>query len=146
MATFLSRSRRFIKIKRGKQELYLKDEQAMIDYLTTTALDGAGLHVNADAPGITGSQLEALVNQYRNVMKRIDRLARVYPIEVLKQAVNATALQGETSLKDRVTMENWIAELQKSHGRQGWLTRAAHAISSTCKKTPSVACIYRRYR
>ncbi|HBN61006.1 MAG TPA: DNA gyrase subunit B, partial [Halomonas sp.] len=102
------------KIKRGKQELYLKDEQAMIDYLTTTALDGAGLHVNADAPGITGSQLEALVNQYRNVMKRIDRLARVYPIEVLKQAVNATALQGETSLKDRVTMENWIAELQKA--------------------------------
>ncbi|MEC8902148.1 MAG: toprim domain-containing protein, partial [Pseudomonadota bacterium] len=82
------------KIKRGKQELYLKDEQAMIDYLPTTALDGAGLHVNADAPGITGSQLEALVNQYRNVMKRIDRLARVYPIEVLKQAVNATALQG----------------------------------------------------
>lgn len=102
------------KIKRGKQELYLKDEQAMIDYLTTTALDGAGLYVNADAPGITGSQLEALVNQYRNVMKRIDRLARVYPIEVLKQAVHTTALQGESSLKDRVTMENWIAELQKA--------------------------------
>ena len=102
------------KIKRGKQELYLKDEQAMIDYLTTTALDGAGLHVNADAPGIAGSQLEALVNQYRNVMKRIDRLARVYPIEVLKQVVHATALQGEPSLKDRVTMENWIAELQKA--------------------------------
>jgi DNA gyrase subunit B len=102
------------KIKRGKQELYLKDEQAMVDYLTTTALDGAMLYVNADAPGIAGSQLEALVNQYRNVMKRIDRLARVYPIEVLKQAVHATALQGEPSLKDRVTMENWIAELQKA--------------------------------
>ncbi|MFC7369092.1 MULTISPECIES: DNA topoisomerase (ATP-hydrolyzing) subunit B [Vreelandella] len=102
------------KIKRGKQELYLKDEQAMVDYLTTTALDGARLYVNADAPGIAGSQLEALVNQYRNVMKRIDRLARVYPIEVLKQAVHATALQGEPSLKDRVTMENWIAELQKA--------------------------------
>ena len=28
------------KIKRGKQELYLKDEQAMIDYLTTTAQIG----------------------------------------------------------------------------------------------------------
>ncbi len=114
MATFFIAQPPLYKIKRGKQELYLKDEQAMIDYLTTTALDGAGLHVNADAPGITGSQLEALVNQYRNVMKRIDRLARVYPIEVLKQAVNATALQGETSLKDRVTMENWIAELQKA--------------------------------
>ncbi|BBI47588.1 hypothetical protein HORIV_00090 [Vreelandella olivaria] len=101
------------KIKRGKQELYLKDEQAMVDYLTTTALDGAGLHVNANAPGISGSQLEALVNQYRNVMKRIDRLSRVYPNEVLKQIVHVSALKGEESLKDRVTMENWIAELQK---------------------------------
>ena len=101
------------KIKRGKQELYLKDEQAMVDYLTTTALDGAGLHVNANAPGISGSQLEALVNQYRNVMKRIDRLSRVYPNEVLKQIVHASALKGEESLKDRVTMQNWIDELQK---------------------------------
>ncbi|HCC82593.1 MAG TPA: DNA gyrase subunit B, partial [Methylophaga sp.] len=101
------------KIKRGKQELYLKDEQAMVDYLTTTALDGAGLHVNANAPSISGSQLEALVNQYRNVMKRIDRLSRVYPNEVLKQIVHASALKGEESLKDRVTMQNWIDELQK---------------------------------
>ncbi|TVM05503.1 DNA topoisomerase (ATP-hydrolyzing) subunit B [Vreelandella aquamarina] len=102
------------KIKRGKQELYLKDEQAMVDYLTSTALDGARLHVNADAPGIAGSQLEALVTQYRGVMKRIDRLSRVYPIEVLKQVVHASGLMGEESLKDNLTMQNWIAELQKA--------------------------------
>ncbi|WP_346796972.1 DNA topoisomerase (ATP-hydrolyzing) subunit B [Halomonas sp. Bachu 37] len=100
------------KIKRGKQELYLKDEQAMVDYLTTTALDGARLHVNADAPGISGSQLEALVKQYRDVMRRIDRLARVYPREVLRKVVHAAHLDGEASLKDRVTMQNWIDELQ----------------------------------
>lgn len=102
------------KIKRGKQELYLKDEQAMVDYLTSTALDGARLHVNADAPGIAGSQLEALVTQYRGVMKRIDRLSRVYPLEVLKQVVHASGLMGEESLKDNLTMQNWIAELQKA--------------------------------
>jgi len=102
------------KIKRGKQELYLKDEQAMVDYLTSTALDGARLHVNADAPGIAGSQLEALVTQYRGVMKRIDRLSRVYPIEVLKQVMHASGLMGEESLKDNLTMQNWIAELQKA--------------------------------
>jgi len=102
------------KIKRGKQELYLKDEQAMVDYLTSTALDGARLYVNADAPGIAGSQLETLVTQYRGVMKRIDRLSRVYPIEVLKQVVHASGLSGEESLKDNLTMQNWIAELQKA--------------------------------
>jgi DNA gyrase subunit B len=101
------------KIKRGKQELYLKDEQAMIDYLTSTALDGARLHVNADAPGIAGAGLESLVRQYRDVMKRIDRLSRAYPIEVLRRLIDAPRLEGEQNLLDRVTMQNWIEELQE---------------------------------
>ncbi|GHB02870.1 DNA topoisomerase (ATP-hydrolyzing) subunit B [Modicisalibacter luteus] len=100
------------KIKRGKQEMYLKDEQALLDYLTSTALDGARLHVHADAPGIGGEQLEGLVSQYRDVMKRIDRLSRVYPNEVLRKIVHAATLKGEESLKDRVTMQNWIDFLQ----------------------------------
>ncbi|PMR71140.1 DNA topoisomerase (ATP-hydrolyzing) subunit B [Halomonas heilongjiangensis] len=100
------------KIKRGKQESYLKDEQALVDYLTTTALDGGRLYVNADAPGISGAGLESLVNQYRDVMKRIERLSRVYPNEVLRKIVHAAHLEGETSLKDRVTMQNWIEFLQ----------------------------------
>nr|WP_299379880.1 DNA topoisomerase (ATP-hydrolyzing) subunit B [uncultured Halomonas sp.] len=100
------------KIKRGKQEMYLKDEQALIDYLTNTALDGGRLYVNADAPGIAESQLEALVSQYRDVMKRIDRLSRVYPREVLRKIVHAATLNSETSLPDHVTMQNWIESLQ----------------------------------
>ncbi|WP_110707394.1 DNA topoisomerase (ATP-hydrolyzing) subunit B [Salinicola sp. CR57] len=99
------------KIKRGKQEMYLKDEQAMTDYLTTTALDGGRLYVNADSPGIAGENLEALVNQYRDVMKRIDRLSRVYPNAVLRKMVHAVKLD-ETNLDDRNTMQNWIDELQ----------------------------------
>ena len=119
MAELIERGHVFIaqpplyKIKRGKQELYLKDEQAMIDYLTTTALDGARLCVSEDAPGISGAQLETLVNQYRDVMKRIDRLSRVYPSEVLRKIVHAAHLDGENSLRDRDTMQNWIEFLQK---------------------------------
>jgi DNA gyrase subunit B len=101
------------KIKRGKQELYLKDEQAMIDYLTTTALDGARLHVNPEAPGIGGEGLEALVNQYRDAMKRIDRLSRVYPNAVLRRIIHAARLDGESSLRDRQIMQGWIDHLQK---------------------------------
>ncbi|MBZ5875204.1 DNA topoisomerase (ATP-hydrolyzing) subunit B [Chromohalobacter israelensis] len=99
------------KIKRGKQETYLKDEQALTDYLTTTALDGARLYVNANAPGIAGEQLENLVSQYRDVMRRIDRLSRVYPNLVLRKIVHTAKLENE-SLKDRVTMQNWIDHLQ----------------------------------
>jgi len=99
------------KIKRGKQEMYLKDEQAMTDYLTATALDGGRLYVNADAPGIGGEHLESLVNQYRDVMKRIDRLSRVYPNAVLRKMVHAAKLD-ESNLDDRGTMQTWIDALQ----------------------------------
>ncbi|MCT8469074.1 DNA topoisomerase (ATP-hydrolyzing) subunit B [Chromohalobacter canadensis] len=100
------------KIKRGKQETYLKDEQALTDYLTTTALDGARLYVNADAPGIANEHLEALVNEYRDVMRRIDRLSRVYPNLVLRKIVHTARLESD-SLKDRETMQHWIDHLQR---------------------------------
>jgi DNA gyrase subunit B len=85
----------------------------MIDYLTTTALDGARLHVNPEAPGIGGEGLEALVNQYRDAMKRIDRLSRVYPNAVLRRIIHAARLDGESSLRDRQIMQGWIDHLQK---------------------------------
>ncbi|MCK0769238.1 DNA topoisomerase (ATP-hydrolyzing) subunit B [Chromohalobacter canadensis] len=100
------------KIKRGKQETYLKDEQALTDYLTTTALDGARLYVNADAPGIANEHLETLVNEYRDVMRRIDRLSRVYPNLVLRKIVHTARLESD-SLKDRETMQHWIDHLQR---------------------------------
>ena len=40
------------KVKRGKQEQYLKDEAALAGYLTQSALESASLHVNENAPGI----------------------------------------------------------------------------------------------
>ncbi|MCM2972688.1 DNA topoisomerase (ATP-hydrolyzing) subunit B [Larsenimonas suaedae] len=99
------------KIKRGKQEMYLKDEQALQDYLTSTALDGATLHINQNAPGIGGAQLELLVNRYRDAMRRIDRLSRVYPAEVLKKLIEVPRITPET-LNDQGAMAAWVAKLQ----------------------------------
>src|SRR5690606_36651505 len=50
------------KIKKGKQEQYLKDDEALEDYLTQSALEDSYLYVNEHAPGITGEGLERLVN------------------------------------------------------------------------------------
>jgi len=70
------------KVKRGKQEQYIKDDEAMEDYMTQAALEEASLHVNGSAPGIVGEALEALVNQWRSVMKTLARLSRLYPQEI----------------------------------------------------------------
>ncbi|MGB3623483.1 MAG: toprim domain-containing protein, partial [Ketobacter sp.] len=98
------------KIKKGKQEQYLKDDAALENYLTQAALDDASLHVNADAPGISGSGLEALVKEYRNVFKRIDRLSRVYPAFVLQQLVYAKKLE-ESDFNDASAIEAWAQDL-----------------------------------
>ncbi|AUM13063.1 DNA topoisomerase (ATP-hydrolyzing) subunit B [Ketobacter alkanivorans] len=98
------------KIKKGKQEQYLKDDLALESYLTQAALDGSSLHVNAEAPGISGSALESLVQEYRSTHKRIDRLSRVYPAFVLQQLVYVPRLQ-EQDLTDASKVESWCAEL-----------------------------------
>ncbi|MGQ9424820.1 DNA topoisomerase (ATP-hydrolyzing) subunit B [Gilvimarinus sp. F26214L] len=99
------------KISKGKQEQYLKDEEALTRFLTQSALDGASLHVSPDAPGISGEALEALVSQYRTVMATIERLSRLYPREVMDQMIYLPGLT-EAQLGDRSEMESWCQQLQ----------------------------------
>ena len=99
------------KIKKGKQEQYLKDDQALENYLTQAALSDASLHVNADAPGISGEAMEELVGQYRGVYNRIDRLSRVYPRFVLEQLLSTPALS-EQDLTDKAKIEDFCLQLE----------------------------------
>lgn len=70
------------KVKKGKQEQYLKDEPALTEYLTTQALDGGCIYPSKDAPAMSGEGLERLVNQYREVEAIIERLEKRYPTNV----------------------------------------------------------------
>ena len=83
------------KIAKGKQHQYLKDDEALNQYLTQGALDGAAIYVNPDAPPISGSGLEDLVTQFRSVAATIDRLSRLYASEVLWEMVYGESLSLE---------------------------------------------------
>ncbi|WP_299202972.1 DNA topoisomerase (ATP-hydrolyzing) subunit B [uncultured Amphritea sp.] len=95
------------KIKKGKQEQYLKDDDALENYLLQGALEGASMHVNADAPPISGTGLEEIVNRYRAVDKMLARLCRLYPEPILRQMVYTSRLTPEL-LKDEQTVAEWI--------------------------------------
>ncbi|WP_404400879.1 DNA topoisomerase (ATP-hydrolyzing) subunit B [Idiomarina seosinensis] len=98
------------KVKKGKQETYIKDEPSLIRYLTSVALDKASLHVNADAPGITGEHLENLVNGYQLAQETIKRLSRRIPEKFLQRLFYAPRLTDER-LKDKEYMEGWVKSL-----------------------------------
>ena len=99
------------KISRGKQHQYLKDDEGLIQYLTQNALENATLHVNADAPGISGQGLEDLVVKYRSVMATIERLSRLYPDVLMKEMVYLPLLSSE-NLREQKTVQEWVDQLQ----------------------------------
>src|SRR5690606_18691381 len=101
------------KIRKGKQEQYLKDEEELAQYQIQNALDGASLHVNAEAPGISGSALESIVTEYRKVQGIIKRLSRNYSPDVLNELVDLHAL-AEENLRDEQAVRAWVTELEEA--------------------------------
>jgi len=75
------------KIKRGKQESYVKDENELNQLLLSTALEGAGLHVNSQSPPLSGSGLQLLARKYMEVQAIIRRWSRRYDDRLLEQLV-----------------------------------------------------------
>jgi DNA gyrase subunit B len=98
------------KIAKGKQHQYLKDDDALAQYLTQSALEDASLHVNTEAPPISGTALEELVGEYRTVQNRIERLSRLYPKVALQQMVYLPVLT-VADLSDRQTVVSWTEQL-----------------------------------
>ena len=64
------------KIKQGKDERYLKDDQEMKIYMLKSALNNATLYPSADATPIQAQPLEEIAKQYFLAEAVIDRLTR----------------------------------------------------------------------
>jgi len=101
------------KIKRGKQEVYVKDDAELNSYLMNAALDNAELHVNKDAPALSGVALETLVKEYITVETIIARLARRYDESVLR-AINTLPKMTPGLSDDLDKLDAWTQKLSKA--------------------------------
>ena len=100
------------KLKRGKSEIYVKDDAELESMLLSSALEGAALYVNAEAPAIKGASLENLAKQYMLFESIIQRWARRYDENVLRQMLHLPAITAENR-SDREFMAAWAEQLGK---------------------------------
>jgi DNA gyrase subunit B len=98
------------KVKKGKQETYLKDDPDLNAYLLRTALDGAALHVNGEAPPLAEAALGDLAQRFVTVMAIVRRLARRYDDRLVERLVYMPSVSEEMLAKDD-GMQDWLAEL-----------------------------------
>jgi DNA gyrase subunit B len=91
------------KVKRGKQEQYVKDEAELNAYLVNVAIEGAELHASAGTPPIQGPALAALAEKFVRTMAVLDRLSRRYDRHVLEQMLYLPS----------VGLSGWVLDLEQ---------------------------------
>jgi DNA gyrase subunit B len=100
------------KVKRGKQELYVKDDNELNAVLLNSALEGSSLHVNASAPALSGPGLEDLARKYMEVQAIIKRWSRRYDERLLEQLIYAPEVKSADF--DRIDwLRSWAEELKE---------------------------------
>lgn len=98
------------KVKKGKQERYVKDDSELNDYLLQLALDGTSLHSNEAAPAISGVALETLARDYTLAMSSIRRLSKRFNGAVLESLIYQPILS-EDMQRDQAAMQAWSEAL-----------------------------------
>ncbi|MFB2579555.1 DNA topoisomerase (ATP-hydrolyzing) subunit B [Acinetobacter sp. c2-A9] len=98
------------KLKKGKQELYLKDEEALESFLISSAIDELALHVSADAPATTGQALQQLIADYQGSQKSIARLTQRFPATLLDALLKHDVFHMEQR-HDQSYVKQWAEKL-----------------------------------
>ena len=84
------------KVKHGKHEQYLKDDQELNQHLLKLALDGARLIPTAGADAIEGEALGTIARQYQLAEAVIERESRIIDPTVLHAMLKAPVLDLKT--------------------------------------------------
>ena len=132
------------KVKHGKTERYIKDDQALKQFLLTLALEGSVLTPLAGAPEISGIALEQLARQYLLAEAVINRLSHLINPEVLHALIDANlkielADEASTAASAKALMEAVGGKLGISilarydHAQERWQLRLEKILHGNLK-------------
>ena len=99
------------KVKKGKSELYVKDDEELNAHLLQLAIDDAKLYVDETTPAIKGEGLEILAKEYVVVTNLIKRLSRRYDPEILEAMLFTPSKSTDITFD---VAEKWIQEASQS--------------------------------
>lgn len=113
------------KVKKGKQERYVKDDEELNAHLLQLALEGSKLFVNKEAPALSDTALEDLAQSYLIAKSSIQRLSRRVDDNILKEMINIRGLAQETFSKPDMLQDyaDKLLILLKKHELSGMFYR-----------------------
>ena len=106
------------KVKQGKQELYIKDDTALNDYLISSAVDNAALTYSPDAPPITGEALEKLLRGYQQAQDQIAKLSHRFDVTMLTALLEHTPLE-PALWAEPAAMQAWLQQAERRLAASG---------------------------
>ncbi|WP_319558269.1 DNA topoisomerase (ATP-hydrolyzing) subunit B [Thiomicrorhabdus sp.] len=115
------------KVKKGKQETYLKDDLELENYLLQSAIDNAELFTEKNAPAISGVGLESLSKSYFKTDHVILRLSRRFNPVFLTMLVDQPQITLE-SLNNFDTLDQWVKTLLPQLKANGELNKVDYQL------------------
>ncbi len=101
------------KIKKGKQERYVKDDKELNNYLLQLAIEGAQLYLDDETPPISDLALETLARQYMNLLAVFNRLKRSMPENFLDQLLLMPVIEEDQLDHPEQDLQDWVEQLQR---------------------------------
>ncbi|MGF1701894.1 DNA topoisomerase (ATP-hydrolyzing) subunit B [Photobacterium makurazakiensis] len=116
------------KVKKGKQEQYIQDDDDMSQYQVALALDNAALFTSEGAPAISGEALETLVKQFNSAGKLVERMSRRYPTLLLNELIYQPRL-GVDALTEQSAVDAWTTSLVAAlNAKQSGESQYSHEV------------------
>ena len=97
------------KLKKGKQETYVKDDGSLRELLLAEILDDAKLVLNKKGESISGQALGKLISQHEKIQTIMNGLIHTYPMEVLERIKYIKPLKDLDSDKE---VKRWCKSLE----------------------------------
>ena len=98
------------KIKKGKQEVYAKDDEALHHFVLQIALESAKFYPDESAPAISENALITLADDFYRAQRAIDRLSIHYPKCIVQQLKSIDAITN-SDLENESRVKTWCDAL-----------------------------------